>query len=414
MSLADIGHPNQLSAWSGAGDPEKPVFQFLLVKLASRCNINCTYCYWFRDAEVYKKPAVFTKEAEDAFCRRLEEHVNEHRLDEFLIIFHGGEPLLFPKHRFRTLNEKINEIEKRTGCAIMRGVSTNAMLIDDEWAQLLKKYDISVSVSIDGPPEIHDKYRVDMKGKGTHAQTLKGIENLAKAGLEPGILSVCNPATDPEALIKYVVENLGVKKFDILPPDATHEDDPPPIHQYFIKLFDVWYDKYAAQGVRISTLDAMIQGLVGDPSSCDTIGLGPIDTVTLMSDGTLEPLDVLRIIGDGSTKTEINVATHSIQDVQKDLRWSTAYKASMELCDTCKACEYFDCCGGGHLAQRWSNEKQYDNPSVYCDSWKKIFDHMWTRLSPTLVLEAMPDGDEGFEDAEAPQISDLQGAPRRS
>lgn len=399
MSLSEVGHPNQLNNQFGPGPEggdELPVFRFLLVKLASRCNIACTYCYWFRDAEVYKKPAVFTKDAEDDFCLRLEEHINEHKLDEFLIIYHGGEPLLFPKHRFVTLQKKIDAIEERTGCVIPRGVSTNGMLIDAEWAKILKEYKVSVSVSIDGPPEIHDKYRIDFKGKGTLDKTLKGVEFLKEVGIDPGFISVCNPATDPEALLDYVVNELGIKAFDVLPPDATHEDDPPPIHDYFIKLFDVWYDKYSAQGVRISTLDAMIQGLIGDPSSCDTIGLGPIDTVTLMSDGTLEPLDVLRIIGDGSTKTDVNVKSNSIQDVQKDLRWSTAFEASLDLCDTCKACEYFDCCGGGHLAQRWSNERQYDNPSVYCESWKKIFGHMWERISPTLVIELDEemDGDE--------------------
>ena len=176
-------------------------------------------------------------------------------------------------------------------------------------------------------------------------------------------------------------------------------------------MFDVWYDKYAEQGVRIATLDAMIQGLMGEQSSADTIGLGPIDTVTLMTDGTLEPLDVLRIIGDGSTKTEINVATHAIQDVQQDLRWSTAYEASLNLCDTCKACEYFDCCGGGHLAQRWSNERQYNNPSVYCDSWKKIFGHMWTRLAPTMVVEQFVDSDD-MEDEFVDQEASPQDGPR--
>lgn len=387
MSLADIGHPNQITGLHSGPNDERPVFQFLLVKLASRCNINCTYCYWFRDAEVHKKPAVFTKDAEDAFCKRLEEHITENHLEEFLIIYHGGEPLLFPKHRFITLQKKLDAIEERTGCALPRGVSTNAMLIDDQWAKILKEYNITVSVSIDGPKEIHDKYRIDLKGKGSHAETIAGVETLRRAGIEPGFISVCNPETDPEVLLRYVVDTLGVKSFDVLPPDATHEDDPPPIHDYFIKLFDVWYDEYAAQGVRISTLDAMIQGMIGDPSGADTIGLGPIETVTLMTDGTMEPLDVLRIIGNGSTKTDVSVMNSSIQDVQTDLRWKTAYDASLELCDTCKACEYFDCCGGGHLAQRWSDEKQYDNPSVYCDSWKAIFDHMWKRISPTLLLQ---------------------------
>ena len=376
---------HDLSGQPAPGEP--PVFTFLLVKLASRCNIKCTYCYWFRDGEVYKKPTLLTVDAEKAFCEKIEQHITEFGLEFFMIVFHGGEPLLFPKHRFADLQERLMEIEERTGCMIDRGVCTNGILIDDEWVDLFKKYDIGVSVSVDGPADIHDAHRIDFKGLGTHADTIAGLERLRAAGLEPGLISVCNPDTDPEVILAYIVDELGIKKFDILPPDASHLDTPAPIDAYFIKLFDVWYDKYAAQGVRISTLDAMVQGLMGDASVSDTIGLGPIETVTLMSDGTLEPLDVLRIVGDGSTKTDVSVFKDTLQDIQKDARWSAAYKASLNLCDTCKQCEYMDACGGGHLAQRWSKERQFDNPSVYCQSWKNIFDHIWKRISPTLVVE---------------------------
>lgn len=120
--------------------------------------------------------------------------------------------------------------------------------------------------------------------------------------MEPGLIVVCNPSTDPEQVLAYVAGELGITHFDILPPDANHKDNPPPIADYFIRLFDAWYDKYAAQGVRITTIDAMIRGLLGELSIADTIGYGPIDTVTLMTDGSLEPLDVLRIAGDGFTR----------------------------------------------------------------------------------------------------------------
>ena len=87
----------------------------------------------------------------------------------------------------------------------------------------------------------------------------------------------------------------------------------------------------------------------------------------------------------------------SIQDVQKDFRWREAYEASTTLCETCKQCEYMDACGGGQLAQRWSNERKFDNPSVYCESWKAILDHVWARISPTLVVDL-----EAAEAAAAP------------
>jgi len=369
------------------------VFNFVLVKLASRCNINCTYCYWFRDAEVYNKPPVLTRESEDAFCARLEEHIREFEIDRFLLVFHGGEPLLFPKPRFDALQIKLRDIEQRTGCVIKRGVTTNAILVDDKWVELFKTHDVNVTVSLDGPPEINDKYRVDFKGHGTLAQTLQGLARLRAGGLDPGLISVCNPATDPERVVSYMVEELGVKEFDILPPDATHADNPPPIADYFIKLFDVWFDKYAGQGVRIATLDAMIRGLVGQLSVSDTIGLGPTDTVTLMTDGSLEALDVLRIAGDGSTASKTHVRTNAIKDVQNDPIWREAFHASMNLCETCQKCEYLDACGGGHLAQRWSAERRFDNPSVYCESWKRIFAHMWERIAPTLALEIAPTRD---------------------
>jgi len=363
------------------------VFTFLLVKLASRCNIACTYCYWFRDAEVYNKPPLLTIDAEDAFCERLEQHIDEYGLNKFGMVFHGGEPLLFPKRRFADLQDRLIDIEERTGCRIARGVCTNATLIDPEWADILKSYGVYVTVSVDGPPEIHDKNRVDFKGRGTHADVIRGIECLRAGGIEPALITVCNPATDPEQIVSYVVEKLGIKRFDILPPDATHVDNPPQIADYFIKLFDVWYDKYAAQGVRISSLTAMIQGLVGNISAADTVGLGPIETVTLMSDGSLEPLDVLRIAGDGSTKTDLSVIKDAIQAVEGDPRWREAFDASLNPCAVCRECEFLDACGGGHLAQRWSVERRFDNPSVYCESWKRIFTHIWDRISPTLLVK---------------------------
>jgi uncharacterized protein len=99
---------------------------------------------------------------------------------------------------------------------------------------------------------------------------------------------------------------------------------------------------------------------------------------------------VLRIAGNGSTASKTHVRSNAIKDVQNDPIWREAFEASMNLCATCKQCEYLDACGGGHLAQRWSTARRFDNPSVYCDSWKRILGHIWDRISPTLALEIEP------------------------
>ncbi len=296
---------------------EVPIFTFLLVKLASRCNINCTYCYWFRDAEVYKKPAVLTQDAEDALCDALEEHIVNYELDQFSIVFHGGEPLLFPSAVSPRCRKSSLVV---AGAYRLRDQPRRVQQRHSDRRRMggyFKKYGVDVTVSIDGPADIHEKYRVGMKGEATHKDTLDGIATLRAGDMKTGIIVVCNPASRPGRILSYVVDELGVTHFDVLPPDATHADNPPPIHDYFIKLFDASFDRYAAKGVRISTLDAIVQGLLGSVSAADTIGLGPIDTVTLMTDGTLEPLDVLRITGDGSTKSDASVFANALQDVQE-------------------------------------------------------------------------------------------------
>ena len=167
---------------------QAPIVSFLLVKLASRCNIECTYCYWFRDGDVYKKPAILAAGSEELLCRRIEEHIERFALEEFVIVFHGGEPLLFPKRRFVGLQRKLRGIQERTRCVIHCGITTNAILVDAEWANIFLDYAVDVTVSLDGPPDIHDKNRIGFKGEGTYTETLRGIQSLRAVGIEPGRL----------------------------------------------------------------------------------------------------------------------------------------------------------------------------------------------------------------------------------
>ncbi|MCY9579266.1 radical SAM protein [Paenibacillus alvei] len=363
-----------------------PIFNVLLVKLATRCNLNCTYCYWFRDQSVYEKPPIMSIEAETNLLIRLEEHIITHQLKRFTLLFHGGEPLLFGKKRFSNMVTKIKSLEKETNCLINLGITTNGTLIDDEWIEIFKNTKLSVTVSIDGPEKIHDARRVDLKGEGSFVRVLQGIKLMKKNSLEPRVLAVCEPLSDPDIIVEFFVNSLGIKYFDILIPDATHEDIPHSIAEYYKRLFDLWFDIYSVKGVEIRYTHSIAKSILGIDPQIDSIGYGPIQLVTVLTDGTFNPLDVLNITNMRSIKNTMSVHSHAIQDVIHDPVWQEAYHASLELPSNCVSCEYQFACGGGYLPHRWSNKGRFNNSSIYCSDIKEIFNHAWERIASKINI----------------------------
>ncbi|MDQ1923738.1 radical SAM protein [Massilia pseudoviolaceinigra] len=364
------------------------VSSYILVKLAARCNLACTYCYWFRDKSVLDAPKRLTLEAEDAFLMRLGEHIRQHQLKTFFILFHGGEPLLFGAARFEALCAKLRELEAAHGCQLKLAVTTNGVLVDAHWASLLHRWNVGVTVSLDGPRAVNDSRRIGFRGQGSFDAILAGVRQLRAAGVEPGFLSVCEPSSDPRELVRFFAEDLGACDFDVLVPDATHEDTPASIAAFYIGLFDAWWDTWLDRGVRIRLLDTLVRGLLGEESRIESIGFGPNTTSTLATDGAIEPLDVLRTAGDSFTRTRIDVFHNGLQDIQSDPLWREVLQASLTLPKTCQSCQHRMTCGGGHVGQRWSAARRFDNPTVYCEDIKAILAHMSARLFADMTIVA--------------------------
>ena len=154
-----------------------PIFNYLLLKLASRCNLGCAYCYWFRDKTVYEKPAILTADVEESLIQKLDYHMAKYNLKKFTILFHGGEPLLFGKNRFIKFMERLESVSHNTGCKLDLAITTNGVLIDKEWARLFRNYTVTPTISIDGPREIHDMQRPDLGNHGTYDRYIARIGN---------------------------------------------------------------------------------------------------------------------------------------------------------------------------------------------------------------------------------------------
>ena len=96
---------------------------------------------------------------------------------ETVVAFQGGEPTMMGLDFFR----RVIELERRyarPGQVVRNTLQTNATLLDDDWAQFLREHDFLVGVSVDGPRELHDAYRVDKGGKPTFDRVLRGLAAL--------------------------------------------------------------------------------------------------------------------------------------------------------------------------------------------------------------------------------------------
>lgn len=371
----------------------------MLVKVASRCNIDCSYCYWFRDASVYNKPKLMSEEVLQRLLQRIEEHVVRHSLVDFPIILHGGEPLLWGIDNFHRIAEACDGISSRTGCDIPIAVTTNGVLIDDAWLDCFESRNIQVAISLDGPEHIHDLHRKTFQGTGTHAAAERAARMLASRDIAMSALAVCNPAYPPKDYVEFFA-NSGIANYDIMIPDATVDETPASVGSFYKGLFDLWLEANRSKPtVNIRIIADMITAMLGNDSPTEGVGYKPIELCTVMTDGSVEAHDVLRIAGDGSNHTRFNIFEHAIDDVRTEPRWKAARDASIQLAEKCQQCKFMNACGGGYLPHRFSKINGYDNPSVYCDDLYAMFENMQSVLEGHLYV-SKPDGERlGVRDA---------------
>ena len=380
-----------MSAANSATFQDQPITQ-LLVKVATRCNIDCSYCYWFRDAAVYNKPKLMSAGVLRQLMQRIEQHVARYSLADFPIILHGGEPLLWGVENFHRFAQACEEISSRTGCEIPIAVTTNGVLIDDGWLDCFETRNISVAISIDGPAHIHDIHRRTFKGTGTHAAVERAARMLVSRDIGVSALAVSQPAYSPEDYVAFFAA-CGITNYDIMIPDATVDEQPPSIAAFYKGLFDLWLAaNRRAPTANIRIISDMITALLGNNSPTEGVGHKPVELCTVMTDGTVEAHDVLRIAGDGFSETRFNIFEHTIDEVRNEPRWQAARDASINLCEKCRQCKFMNACGGGYLPHRYSKKNGYDNPSVYCDDLYSMFENMESVLERHIYV-SKPDGE---------------------
>src|SRR4051794_26353322 len=152
-------------------------FHVMTKPIGPICNLDCKYCFYLEKEKLYpdKSNWRMSDEVLDSYIRQ---YIESQPVPQINFAWQGGEPTLLGVDYFR----KIVEVQKKYagGKRISNAIQTNGTLLDDEWCEFLGTNQFLVGLSIDGPRELHDAYRVDKKQQPTFDDVVRGLELLKK------------------------------------------------------------------------------------------------------------------------------------------------------------------------------------------------------------------------------------------
>jgi uncharacterized protein len=378
-----------------------PFRQFLL-KIASRCNLACDYCYVyeFGDQSWRGRPRVMQDEVLQAAVARIVEHVHAHAPDDIRVILHGGEPLLAGSAYLDHVAGALRGADLgRTRLDLF--LQTNATLLDERFLEVFHRHRVKVGVSLDGSRESNDRHRRYPDRRGSHAAAEAGLALLTQPRHRPlfsGLLGVLDLEADPVTYYEAMVRHrppaldllLPLGTWDLPPPGLTPDSAATPYADWLIAVFDRWYTSGAA-APRLRMFDSILELLLGLGTGSERFGLAAIDIVTVETDGAIEQVDTLKVVGDGAPATGLHVATHALDEALLHPGIVARQQGLAALSPECLTCPIVTVCGGGLYTHRYRTGTGFVNRSVYCRDLYRLITYIRDRVQAD--VDALREGD---------------------
>jgi uncharacterized protein len=355
----------------------------LIVKFASPCNLNCTYCYEYNtgDDTWKKKPKYFSNENAKYLNERIKKYLKVVQIPKLNIIAHGGEPLLLGADK---LNDIFSILKEGIEDKLNFGLQTNAVLVNQDIIEVLKIHNVKCGVSIDGDSN-HNKFRVFHNGKPSFEDTIKGYHLLNENRLVAGILCVVDFETNPKDVLDSLCA-LNPKQLDLLQPFNNHdhilgaEKLGKLFSNWFVKAFDYYMNKPEWQNIQVRIFESALFSILSKKSNSDWFGGPHGNYLVIETDGNYDVLDHLKSIGSfGKTISNLtmNLASSSLLEANNKIQEIYTKYNIKSPPDSCLNCEFKDQCGGGYYPTRFSAiNNSLNNSSVYCTGLFSFFNHL--------------------------------------
>ena len=373
-----------------------PAVNIIAKPIGPVCNLNCTYCFYLEKEKLFGDKETF-RMSDEVLETYIRQTIESQAAPTVEFIWQGGEPTLLGVDYFR----KVVRLEQKyaRGKTIMNAFQTNGVLIDDEWAKFFKENNFLVGVSLDGPEELHNRYRLTKNGQGTFHLVMRGIEFLKKHQVEFNTLTSVQRENAYHALEVYrflkkegspymqfipIVERISEQPYEaglnLLPPYAkasvsvTDWSVEPKQYGIFLsEIFDEWVRNDVGKYF-IQIFDVALEAWYGmQPSICifrETCG----EALAIEHNGDLYSCDHY-VFPENKLGNIMKVPLEKLVTSEQQIKFGNDKRDTLPK--YCRECEYRFICNGGCPKDRIIKTPDGEDGLNYlCEGYKYFFGHI--------------------------------------
>lgn len=330
---------------------EKPVtLPHIFLMPTTNCVASCHYCFspvsqHRMDDDTLERTVAWIKATADALYEENRDKLNPERMPQLKITYHGGEALMMGKAFMKKSLEMIDAMDIPFPKRI--GIQSNLWLLDQEYCDMFKQYDMSVGTSLDGPEGINDSQR----GDGYFKKTMKGVDLLRKNGID--VACICTFTKTSARYYKeifnfFASENMHFT-FSMVQPtmDKAFNAQMSLSNQEQAELVNNLTQLYLQDlnKIRVQALDVHLLSLTARIAGGVVLGNCIGDQIAIGPDGGVYNCQMF--VGHENYKWGSVQGTRSLADIMKGSPWLAFKEWHASQKQNCKGCSYSDLCSGG-------------------------------------------------------------------